>query len=208
MYKLYYLPGACSLSVHIVLEWLGVRYEAIRVNPADPAYREMNPAAQVPALDIGGPQLLTQCAAVLRYLARVHPAAELDHNTSPEAEAELERWSAFLTGDLHPAFFPVFAPQRYTTATDEAAKEHVKRAGLSLVRQKLDLLEAHLATRTHVVGSKRTIIDAYTVPMVRWASSMLPDALADYPAVRSHHGGLLADPGVRAALRQEGLVAD
>lgn len=31
MLKLYYYPGACSLGPHLVLEWIGAPYEAVRV---------------------------------------------------------------------------------------------------------------------------------------------------------------------------------
>lgn len=206
MNTLYYAPGACSLSVHIVLEWLGERYETVRVNPSDPEYQRLNPAGQVPALDIGEGTLLTQCSAILAYLSHTHPAAGLSGDETPLGQAILGRWSAFFTGDVHPAFFPVFMPQRYTTADDETSLAKVREAGTSLVRKKLDLLEAHLADRSHIVGDTRTYVDAYSVPMIRWASSMLPGGLADWPSVKAHHERMLADPGVERAMADEGLL--
>lgn len=206
MYKLYYAPGACSLSVHIVLEWIGQPYQAIRSNPADPGYLKINPAGAVPALDIGADAPLTQCAAILHFLARRYPDAELDVGSNLERTAEMERWSSFLTGDLHPAFFPIFMPQRYTTATGDDALGHVREAGIALVRKKLSLLDRQLEGREYLLGSKRTFVDAYTVPMIRWAVSAVPGGLADYPDVRRHHEHMLADPAVQRALRDEGLI--
>lgn len=206
MNKLYYAPGACSLSVHILLEWLGEPYEAVRVNLADPEFHKLNPAGQVPALDNGEGALLTQCSAILAYLAHSRPDAELAGEATLIAEARLGQWSAFFTGDVHPAFFPVFMPQRYTTADDEASLAEVRAAGTLLVRKKLDLLEAHLTGRKYIVGDSRTYVDAYSVPMIRWASSMLPGGLGDWPAVKAHHEVMLSDPGVERAMRDEGLV--
>lgn len=206
MNTLYYAPGACSLSVHIVLEWLGEPYETVRVNPSDPDYLRVNPAGQVPALDVGDGTLLTQCSAILSYLAHTHPGAGLTGDETPLGQAELGRWSAFFTGDVHPAFFPVFMPQRYTTAEDEASLAKVREAGTALVRKRLDLLQAHLQGKAHIVGDTRTFVDAYSVPMIRWASSMLPGGLADWPAVKAHHERMLADPGVERAMRDEGLI--
>lgn len=208
MATLYYAPGACSLSVHIVLEWLGEPYQAIRVDPSDPKYRELNPAGQVPAFDIGDGTLLSQCSAILGYLAHTHPSAGLSGEDTPLAQALLGRWSAFFTGDVHPAFFPVFMPQRYTTAEDEAALQHVREAGMALVRKRLDLLEAQLEGRDHIVGETRTYVDAYSVPMVRWASSMLPGGIEGWPSVKRHHEAMLADPAVRKVMADEGLVKD
>ena len=206
MNTLYYAPGACSLSVHIVLEWIGEEYRAIRVNPGDEEYKKLNPAGQVPTLEVDGGELLTQCSAILGYLAHTHPDAGLSGDRSPLAQAKLGRWSAFFTGDVHPAFFPVFMPQRYTTAEDEQSLQHVREAGMTLVRKRLDLLDAQLEGREHIVGDTRTYVDAYSVPMIRWASSMLPGGLDGWPAVKWHHEAMLADPAVRKVMEEEGLL--
>lgn len=206
MNTLYYAPGACSLSVHIMLEWLGEPYRAVRVNYADPEYHKLNPAGQVPAFDIGDGTLLTQCSAILAYLAHTHPGAALAGDDTPLGQADLGRWSAFFTGDVHPAFFPVFVPQRYTTADDQGSLAQVRAAGTELVRKRLDLLEAHLLGHRYIVGNTQTYVDAYSVPMVRWASSTLPGKLTDWPAVKAHHERMLADAGVERAMRDEGLI--
>lgn len=208
MYKLYYAPGACSLAVHIALEWIGHPYEAIQSKLGDPEYLKINPAGAVPALDIGTDAPLTQCAAILHFLARRFPDAELDIGSNLERTAEMERWASFLTGDLHPAFFPIFMPKRYTTATDEKSLEQVREAAVALVRKKLSLLDKQLEGRKYVIGSKRTFVDAYTVPMINWASSAIPGGLVDYPDLRRHHEHMLADPAVQRAMREEGLIKD
>ena len=208
MYKLYYAPGACSLAAHIVLEWIGHPYEAIRSNPGNPEYLKINPAGAVPALDIGTDAPLTQSAAILQFLARRFPEADLDVGPNLERAAEMDRWSSFLTGDLHPAFFPIFMTQRYTTATDETSLAHVREAAVVLVRKKLSLLDKQLEGREYVLGAKRTFVDAYAVPMVRWAVSIIPGGLADYPDIKRHHEHMLADPAVQRAMRDEGLIKD
>ncbi len=206
MLKLYYAPGACSLAPHIVLEWIGAPYEAIKADAHDPAFKTINPAAAVPALDYGGVAPLTQCAAILDYLALLHPEADLLDNRSSEQAAAVAKWTAFLTGDLHPAFWPVFMPGRYTVSKDAAALADVKAAGLALVRAKLGLLDSQLAGQSWVVEDKRTIVDAYATPMLNWAAAMLPDALRSFPACQAHRQRMHADPGVRRAMQAEGLT--
>lgn len=206
MLKLYYSPGACSLAAHIVLEWIGAPYKAVRVDPHDPEYRKINPAGAVPALEYGSDQALTQCSAVLQYLALINPEVDLADDRSPEHKALLAKWTAFFTGDFHPAFWPVFMPGRYTTSEDKKALAEVKEAGLALVRTKLALLDRHLVGRTWMVGEKRTYVDAYATPMLNWAVAMLPEGLRDFPSVHRHHEHMLADSGVRRALAAEGLL--
>ena len=160
----------------------------------------------MPAFDYGGQEPLTQCAAIHRYLGLTHPEIELLDLSSPEHSAIQERWSAFITGDLHPAFFPVFMPMRYTTATDEAALDQVRQAGMALVRQRLSLLDRHLEGLIWMTSRRRTYLDAYVTPMVRWAADMLPNGLDDYPDIKRHHAHMMNDPGVRRAMIAEGLL--
>lgn len=166
MLKLYYSPGACSLAVHIVLERIGAPYEAVKVDHHAPEYRTINPAGAVPALDYGGDRPLTQCSAVLMYLAQTHPEADLLDDRSPESAAQVQKWAAFVTGDLHPAFFPLFMPGRYTVSKDEAAQSDVKAAAVVLVQTRLRLLDEQIEGHDWIVGGKRTIIDAYATPML------------------------------------------
>jgi glutathione S-transferase len=205
MLKLYYYPGACSLAPHLVLEWIGAPYEAIRVQLGDPTYNAINPAGAVPALDTGEGWILTQAGAVLHYLARRFPDARLGSDGSPRDEAELDRWSHFLTGDLHPAFFPLFSPQRYTTSQDPAALEAVKIAAQALVAKKLDLLDAHLAGKDHMLGGRRTFLDAYCLPMLRWARAMLPGGLRNHPNCERLLGCVEADPVAKKVMIDEGI---
>lgn len=206
MLQLYYSPGACSLAPHLVLEWIGAPYEAIRVKLGDPDYAKINPAGAVPTLDTGEGWVLTQAGAVQHYLARRFPEARLGADGSLREEAELDRWSHFLTGDLHPAFFPLFSPQRYTSAREPAALEAVKSAAKDLVAKKLDLLDAHLDGQDHMLGGRRTYLDAYVLPMFRWARAMTPDVFSARANCARLLALLEADPAAKKVMRGEGIA--
>ena len=112
--KLYYFPGACALASHIVLEWTGAPYEAVKLDRAalkSPEFLKLNPNGAVPLL-VDGDFVLSQNAAILFYLAERSPQARLLGDT-PRARAEVMRWFGLLNSDVHPAFKPIFAPQRY-----------------------------------------------------------------------------------------------
>jgi glutathione S-transferase len=203
MLTLYYSPGACSLAPHIVLEWVGAPYRAVRVKLGDPDYLTINPAGAVPTLNTGEGWTLTQAGAILAYLARRFPQARLAGGESLREKAEIDRWSHFLTGDLHAAFYPVFVPARYTMTTGAEALDSTKRAALKLVRRKFDLLEAQLAGRVFIAGETRTYVDAYAFPMIRWGASQLPAGLSAWPNIQAHHDLLAADEAVKRVLAAE-----
>ena len=200
--KLYYFPGSCALAPHIVLEWLGVYYEAVRIEKGDPEYLKINPLGVVPAIDYNG-KLYTQADAILHWLAASNPDAQLAGDGTPESEYEINNWMAFLTGDLHPAFFPFFNPQRYTV--DPEGIDNVKAAGQALVAKFYEHLEAHLEGRNFIVGNRRSIVDAYAIPMLRWGR-LREKPLEEYPNLNAYLQRWEQDEGVRRALREQGLI--
>lgn len=125
MTTLMYSPGACSLAPHIVLEWIGKPYTAERVQIGSAELRAKNPTGAVPVLIEDDGWTLTQCGAILHYLGYQHREADLIGDDNAREQADLTRWICYFTGDLHPAFFPVFMTQRYTQAIDEQSLNQV-----------------------------------------------------------------------------------
>jgi glutathione S-transferase len=201
--KLFYAPGACSLAPHVALHWIGAPFEAVRVNYGSPELVAVNPAGAVPALDTGEGWTLTQAGAILHYLARRFPEARLGADCSLQGAAEFDRWLSFFTGDLHPSFFPLFSPARYTASRELAAQDQVRQAARTLVAKRLALLDAQLAGRQFVVADRRTVLDAYALPMLRWAVAKLPDGLGPFPNVLAHLERILADPSVAQVIASE-----
>jgi glutathione S-transferase len=204
MLTLYYHPGACSLAAHIALEWIGAPYAAQEVEFGDRDYLKINPAGAVPALDTGEGWILTQDAAILRFLARRFPQAGLGVEGGEREQAEVDRWSFFITGDMHPAFFPLFVPSRYTRAREKEAFDDIREAAKALAHKKFLLVDAHLTGRRFFLGETRSYLDAYVYPMARWAQTLLDDGLSAFPAVQAHHEMMAADPAVAKALASEG----
>ena len=203
MPTLYYAVGACSLAPHIVLEWIGEPYDAVRIQYGSKELLAVNPAGAVPTLLEDDGWLLTQCGAILAYLARKHPEAALAGGDSLRARAEADRWSNFFTSDVHASFWPVFMPFRYTVDKSEAAQQAVVHAGHKLVAKQLNILNSHLENRDYILDGGRSVIDAYSFPMIRWAIKLLPGGLGNYPNVQGLHDRLSADPAVQTVLDRE-----
>lgn len=206
MTTLYYATGACSLAPHIVLEWIGAPYDAVKVQFGSKELLAVNPSGAVPTLQEDDGWLLTQAGAIIDYLAHKHPEAGLTGGDSLREKAEAHRWSAFLTSDMHAAFWPVFTPARYTTDPSDEAKKAVVAAGLKLVQKQMTVLNNHLEGRDWILGDgrgARSVIDAYAFPMIRWGIKMLPNGIAEYPNVQALYDRLAADPAVQRVIARE-----
>lgn len=204
MIKLFYAPGTCALAPHIVLEWISESYELEKVNPKDPEYQKLNPLGQVPAMIDGDSGVMNQADALLKYLAAKYPKAQLGDDGSLQEAYELDRWLAFLTGDVHPAFFPFFASQRYTTDESDHAQQAVKEASYQIVDRVFQHLDNHLDGKENIVGDRRTIADPYAFAMTRWGN-LLPKPLSDYPNLNRFYQRMQQDEGVKSAMKQQGI---
>jgi glutathione S-transferase len=202
--KLYYSPGACSLSDHIVLEWIGQPYEAVRLSSKQrqsPEYLAINPAGAVPAFEDDG-WVLTQNAAILNYLADRFPEAGLGGDGSLRGRAEVNKWLAMANADIHPAFHPLFGAPAYLQ--DPALVELSKQAARNKLRVMFERVDRQLAGRDWIAGS-RSIADPYLFVVTRWALAMDVD-LTGLDHLHRFFDRMLAGAGVQRALQQEGLA--
>ena len=201
--KLYYLPGACSLADHIVLEWIGQPFEAHRVarDELGTSYLQINPAGAVPALQEDDGWVLTENAAILNYLADKYPEAHLGGDGSARGRAEVNRWLAYINSDLHPAFRPVFRPERFIDG--EAAQESLRATAIVKLRRYYERLDAQLADREWLTGA-RSFADPYLFVVLNWAKGKGVD-LSGLDNLSRFHQRMLQDAGVKAAMQQEGL---
>lgn len=209
--QLYYRPGACSLAPHLLLEWIGAPFYLEKADLNSEHYRTINPAGTVPALVLNSGQVITQCAAILEYLSQRFAQTELhlpELNLSPvpELQADLHQWACFITGDLHPAFSLYFVPQRYTASNSPQAATDIQHAALTLIEQRLNLIDQKLRGRSHPVDNQRTYIDAYLLPILRWGRAILPEGLHSTPALERFLNELENDPITQRVLAHEGLL--
>jgi glutathione S-transferase len=203
--KLFYMPGACSLAPHIVLEWIGKPFELGRVERGktrEPDFLSINPAGKVPALIEADGRVLTEAEAILLYLAEKFPNAQLSASPTMEARYEMNKWMSYLTGDVHPAFYPYFLPQRYIA--DHQQYHAVREAAYSQIDACFQLLDRHMENRTYMVEDRRTILDPYLFVFCRWGNS-LPKPFTDYPNLHHFLMQLAKDEGVKRALEAQGI---
>jgi glutathione S-transferase len=201
--KLYYSPGACSLSPHIVLREAGHTFELQRVDvqakklkPGDGDFFAVNPKGQVPVLELDDGDRLTEGPAIVQYLADQKPASGLAPANGTMPRYHLQEWLNFVTSDLHKVFAPLFRP----TTPEEFVK--ITKDNLA---NKFAFLDRHLATHQYLMGDRFTIADAYCFTIVNWTRFKDID-LGRWPNLKSYMDRVAARPKVQEAMKAEGLI--
>jgi glutathione S-transferase len=201
--KLYYAPGACSVSPHIVLQESGLKYEVEKVNLGEGKtesgadFKAINPKSQVPTLQLDDGSILTEGAVIVQYIADNAPNADLIAKPGTMERYRTQEWLNFTASELHKTFSPLFRP-----TTPDAYKATV----IQTLDRKLNDLERHLKGKQYLMGDKFTVADAYCYTILRWSPRGNID-LAKYPTVKAYYDRVGARPKVQDVLKAEGLPA-
>lgn len=210
-YRLYYSPGACSLAPHIALEELGVAYDKVKVTIAEglnskPEYLEINPRGRVPALAIsegGSERILTEAMAIMVFLARSHPEANL-LPTDTEGFVRALEWIGWLGSNLHQTGVrTVFRPERFVS--DPSVADKVAEKGREMVRAGMTDIEGRLTNRTWALGENYTLVDAYLLVFFRWGGRCGLSMRKEFPHYARIMDAVRARPAVQRAIEQEGV---
>ena len=201
--KLYYSPGACSLSTHIALLEAGLPYDLVKVdlrakkleNGDD--YLKINPKGQVPALALDSGELITEGPVIVQMIADKVPAKNLAPSRDSAERYKLQEWLTYINGELHKNIGPLFNP-----ALSDDAKAVFKDRAMG----KFKYLDNQLAGRDYLMGKQFTVADGYLFVMLRWAESMKFD-LSGLNNLMAYKDRIAARPKVDEALVKEGLKA-
>jgi len=200
--KLYFAPGACSLSPHIVLREAGYEFELEQVDnkakktKSGQDYLTINSKGQVPVLELDNGERITEVPAIVQYLADQKPASGLAPANGTMERVRLQEWLNFTTSELHKTYGLFFRP---TTPADfkVISKEHLGT--------RLNWLETQLAGKQYVTGNKFTIADAYLFTVLRW-SPFANISLDKWPNIKAYVDRVAARPKVQEAMKAEGLI--
>jgi glutathione S-transferase len=200
--KLYYSPGACSLSPHIVARELGLPIELKKVNTKDKTlegggdFREVNARGYVPVLELDNGERLTEGPVIVQYLADQRPEAGLIPKAGTMERYRVQEWLNFITSELHKQFSPLFRPN---------TPEDYKAIARQIIMDRLDWVEAQLAGKDYLMGKTFCVADAYLFVILRWTRPMQID-LAKWPNLQAYYQRVAARPKVREAMQAEGLL--
>ncbi len=200
--KLYYSPGACSLSAHIALEEAGLAYEAIAAPTkthklADGTdYYTINPLGYVPLLVFNDGSKLREGPAIVQYIADQAPAKNLAPANGTMARYKLQEWLTFIGTELHKGFSPLFNP---------ATPDDVKTAAKDKLAGRLTWVDGELAGKQYLMGDTYSVADGYLFTVTNWAAHVGVD-LSPYTNLAAYRARVGARPAVVAAMKAEGLI--
>jgi len=200
MLQLYFSPMACSLASRIALMEAGLeaRYHQVHlltktVADDDGNFRDISSKGAVPVLVLENGERLTECAAVLQYIADLKPERGLAPRPGDLDRYRLQEWLSFIGTEIHKAFlFPTF----WYKDDGSLAKPRVR------IGQTLSVPSAHLADREFLVGQRFTVADAH----LAWALLLLRPAgvdIAQWPSLARYLERMQTRPVVREAIAIE-----
>ena len=200
--KLYYSPGACSLSPHIALQEAGLAYTPVLASTKSHKlqdgtdYYTINALGYVPVLELDNGERLREGPAIVQYIADQVPDKQLAPANGTLARYRLQEWLTFIGTELHKGFSPLFNP-----ATPEDYKPMVRERLL----HRLQWVDGQLAGKQYLMGDQFTVADGYLFTVTNWTQPTKRDisGLANLAAYRERVG---ARPAVQAAMKAEGLL--
>ena len=200
--KLYYAPGACSLSPHIALRETGMTFDLDKVDLGEKKtsdggdFTKINPLGYVPALELDNGDVLPEGAAIVQYLADQAPAAKLLPESGTMERYRAQEWLTFISSELHKGFSPLFNP---------ALEGDMKSSVITRLESRFDYVDKQLEGQQYLTGDDFSMVDAYGFTVINWANSKDID-LSRWPNISAYMGRVAARPKVHEALKAEGLV--
>ena len=202
--KLYYSPGACSLSPHIVANEAGIPLELTKVDVQSKTiaregdYWHVNPKGYVPALELEDGQVLTEGPAIVQYLADRAPESGLAPANGSFERVRLQELLNYLTSEIHKAYSPLFRPDVLPAVREER---------LAYLAKRYALVDKQLEGRRYLLGDRFTVADAYLFTLTRWARAVKLD-LTGFPNLEAFQKRVGSRKAVLEAMRAEGLIPD
>ncbi|MES2752027.1 MAG: glutathione transferase GstA [Pseudomonadota bacterium] len=200
--KLYYSPGACSLSPHIALKEAGVPFDLVKVDLKAKTledgsdYKKVNPKGQVPALGMDNGEILTEGPVIVQMIADKVPGKNLVPPNGTTERYREQEWLNFVSTELHKNFSPLFNP---------AIPDDVKMFFRDRIMGKFTYINDALAGKDYLMGKQFTVADGYLYAMLRWADGMKMD-LSSLKNLIACKDRVAARPKVQEALAAEGLL--
>ena len=199
--KLYYSPGACSLSPHIVMREAGLAFEPVMAPtkthklPDGTDYYTINPLGYVPLLELDDGTRLREGPAIVQYIADQAPTRNLAPANGTLPRYRLQEWLTFIGTEIHKSFSPLFNP---------AMPEEGKKIYRERIANRLAFVDKELQGKDYLMGEAFGVADAYLFTVTRWTKPMAID-IAGYANLVAHHERVGARPAVREALQFEKL---
>ncbi len=200
--KLYYSPGACSLSPHIVLREAGLAFEPVMTSTKTHKLQDgsdfyaINARGYVPVLELDNGERLTEGPAIVQYIADQAPAKNLAPAAGTMARYRLQEWLNFTTSEIHKTYSPLFNP---------AVPEEYKTIAKAKLADRYRWVDAQLEGKSYLMGDAFSVADAYLFTVTNWAKHVGLD-ISGLKNLGAFMARVAARPAVQEAMKAEGLL--
>lgn len=201
--KFYFTPGSCTTGIHILLEEIGLVFEAYMVNLLEgdqnkPDYVALNPKSTIPLLVREDGRPLTEFQAIAYWLARSYPKAKLLPGDADGDSLVMEVMD-YAVGTIHmQGFARIFTTPEF--CADEMQHDAVKTKGREIIDKGFEVLDQALDDKPYVAGDF-SIADAALFYVEFWAVKSnipLPENCL------KHYQRMCERPVVQQVLLEEG----
>ena len=200
--KLYYSPGACSLSPLIALHEAGIAFEPVLASTKTHKlqdgtdYYTINPKGYVPLLELDNGERLSEGPAIVQYIADLAPAKNLAPANGTMARYRLQEWLNFITSEIHKSFSPLF---------NAAVPEEFKAMQRKKLVERFTWLDGELKGKSYLMGDTFTVADGYLYTVANWCQFVGVD-IAGLSHLAAYLQRVAARPAVQQARRTEGTL--
>ena len=200
--KLYFAPGACSLSPHIVAREAGIDLQLEKVDTKSHTFGSggdfysVNPKGYVPALEIKPGEVLTEGPAIVQYLGDQKPGSGIVPAAGTIERYRLQEMLGYINSEIHKSYSPLFNPNTKPEAAEERKQYLTKR---------YKYLDEKLAGKEYLVGNKFSAADAYLFTVTNWAQHVKLD-LSQFANIQAFQKRVASRPAVQQAMKEEGLI--
>ncbi|MCC8376462.1 MULTISPECIES: glutathione transferase GstA [Photorhabdus] len=200
--KLYYQPGACSLSPHIILREAGLDFSVIKVDLKTKKtengdnFFAINPKGQIPTLLLDNNEILTEGAVIVQYIADQKPDKKLIAPAGTMERYHQLEWLSHISSEIHKGFSPLFLP---------GTPENYRPVAINNLLRRFKYIDEVLAKQPYIAGEHFTVADAYLFTLSNWAPLVQLD-LSDLIHLKAYQERIAERPNVRDALKAEGLI--
>ena len=201
--KLYYSPGACSLSPQSCCSRPALPYTPEKVNlktkktAAGADYLAINSKGSVPALELDDGKMLTEGPAVVQYLADQKPESGLAPRAGTFERYRLMEMLNYITSEVHKGFRPLFNPK---------AVGGGKIRARTAIGKRFDWLRVSSPARTFLMGDSFTVADAYLFTVLELVGACRTSISANGRCSPLIIARIAQRPKVQQALKEEGLL--
>ena len=200
--KLYYSPGACSLSPHITLHESGLKFEHVLASTKTHQledgtdYYTINPLGYVPVLELDDGTRLTEGSAIVQYIADQAPGKNLAPPNGTVRRTQMQSWLNFIGTEIHKGFSPLFNP---------ATPAEYKTMAIDKLMSRLKWVDGELAGKQYLMGDDFSVADPYLFTVTNWAPKVGMD-ISGFANLAAFRERMAARPAVQAAMKEEGLI--